>query len=176
VVAGNASFDNSGFSVSGAGDGDGFAGVVVGAYYDDTNEPDPGSARVVSGIDGSTLYTFNGDSRLILAQSENMKKASNENGFFYFRELTKLDFQGEMFVLSACSTNDGVPYPTESIMGLAQGWPLGRRKECALNSLGHRRRECTATHGEISRTTEQSQGFSKSCLGRSQTLIRVLSA
>ena len=34
----------------------------MGAYQDDNNGTDSGSARVFSGADGSTLYTFDGDS------------------------------------------------------------------------------------------------------------------
>ncbi|MCH8165935.1 MAG: FG-GAP repeat protein [Planctomycetes bacterium] len=61
---GDSAFDQFGFSVSGAGDvnADGFADLIVGAYRDDNNGSTSGSARVFSGLDGSVLYTFNGDS------------------------------------------------------------------------------------------------------------------
>jgi hypothetical protein len=60
---GTAAGDNFGFSVSGAGDvnNDNYDDVIVGAYLADTNGTDSGSAIVYSGIDGSVLYTFNGD-------------------------------------------------------------------------------------------------------------------
>ncbi|XOV77214.1 MAG: integrin alpha [Phycisphaerales bacterium] len=56
--------DAFGYSVSGAGDvnGDGFDDLVVGAYFESTNGTASGSARVLSGADGSILYTFYGDS------------------------------------------------------------------------------------------------------------------
>ena len=61
---GDSAGDQFGFSVSGAGDinGDGFADLFVGAPLDDNNGPDSGSARVFSGIDGSVLFNFDGDS------------------------------------------------------------------------------------------------------------------
>ena len=61
---GDSAGDEFGESVSGAGDvnGDGLADLIVGAYLDDNNGTNSGSARVLSGLDGSTLYTFNGDS------------------------------------------------------------------------------------------------------------------
>ena len=61
---GDSASDQFGFSVSGAGDvnGDGFADFVVGAPNDDNNGLESGSARVFSGVDGSVLYTFDGDS------------------------------------------------------------------------------------------------------------------
>ena len=61
---GDSAYDQFGFSVSGAGDvdGDGYADFIVGAVADDNNGSISGSARVFSGVDGSVLYTFDGDS------------------------------------------------------------------------------------------------------------------
>ena len=61
---GDSAGDEFGFSVSGARDvnGDGYPDLIVGAYRDDNNGTDSGSARVFSGATGSILYTFNGDS------------------------------------------------------------------------------------------------------------------
>ena len=64
VFNGTAAGDRFGTSVSNAGDvnGDSYADVVVGAPFDDSNGADSGSARVFSGLDGSIIYIFNGDS------------------------------------------------------------------------------------------------------------------
>ena len=64
TVNGDSASDYFGYSVSDAGDvnNDGFADVIVGAYGDDNNGTDSGSARVFSGVNGGILYTFNGDS------------------------------------------------------------------------------------------------------------------
>ena len=53
-----------GSSLSDAGDvnNDGFHDVIVGAPLADNNGSNSGIARVFSGVDGSILYTFNGDS------------------------------------------------------------------------------------------------------------------
>ena len=61
---GDSAGDSFGFAVSGAGDvdGDGFDDVIVGALFGGSNGTKSGSARVFSGVDGSTLYTFDGDS------------------------------------------------------------------------------------------------------------------
>ena len=54
----------SGVSVSGAGDvsGDGFADLIVGAQFIDSNGARGGSARVFSGSDGSVLFDLDRDS------------------------------------------------------------------------------------------------------------------
>lgn len=63
TFSGDSASDEFGRSVSGAGDvnGDGYADVIVGAHQDDNNGSNSGSARVFSGVNGSILYTFNGD-------------------------------------------------------------------------------------------------------------------
>jgi len=61
---GDSNFDWLGFAVSDAGDvnDDGVADLIIGVVLDDNNGTDSGSARVLSGSDGSVLYSFDGDS------------------------------------------------------------------------------------------------------------------
>ncbi len=65
TLPGDAQEDRFGFSVAAAGDvnGDGTNDVVVGAIWDDDAGLNSGSARVVSGLDGSTLRHFVGDAK-----------------------------------------------------------------------------------------------------------------
>ncbi len=62
--AGDSMDDAFGWSVAHAGDvnGDCFADVIVGAPVDDNNGNGSGLARVYSGVDGSVLHAFVGDS------------------------------------------------------------------------------------------------------------------
>ncbi|MDX2115642.1 MAG: hypothetical protein SFZ24_08495 [Planctomycetota bacterium] len=61
---GDSQEDVLGWSVSGVGDvnNDGFDDFIVGAPGDDNNERNSGSARVLSGANGTVLYNFNGNS------------------------------------------------------------------------------------------------------------------
>lgn len=63
-VSGDSANDRLGFAVGSVGDvdGDGAADFVVGAPFDDNTGVDSGSARVISGLSGAVLFTFNGDS------------------------------------------------------------------------------------------------------------------
>jgi len=80
---GDSAGDNFGESVSGAGDvnGDGFADLIVGAFRDDNNGSDSGSARVFSGVDGSVLYTFDGDASDNFGESVSGAGDVNGDGF-----------------------------------------------------------------------------------------------
>ena len=61
---GDSANEHFGWSVSGAGDvdGDGFADVIVGAWLDNVNGTESGSAFVFSGATGELLHDWHGDS------------------------------------------------------------------------------------------------------------------
>ena len=62
VFTGEGPGDRFGSAVAGAGDvdGDGRADVIVGALQDDNNGSNSGSIRVLSGLDGSVLFSIDG--------------------------------------------------------------------------------------------------------------------
>ncbi|MCH9031259.1 MAG: FG-GAP repeat protein [candidate division Zixibacteria bacterium] len=63
VFTGEAALDEFGISVSGAGDvnNDGFADLIVGAWFNDAGGNDAGRAYVYSGQTGALLHTFTGE-------------------------------------------------------------------------------------------------------------------
>ncbi|MGR3296522.1 MAG: FlgD immunoglobulin-like domain containing protein [Candidatus Bathyanammoxibius sp.] len=63
TFTGEAMGDNFGYSVSGAGDvnNDGYADLIVGAFFNDAGEVNAGRAYVYSGQGGVLLYTFTGE-------------------------------------------------------------------------------------------------------------------
>ena len=84
VFNGDSSYDYFGYSVSDAGDanGDGFADVIVGAHRDHSTGSDSGSAKIYSGVDGSILQTFNGNSSYdYLGRSVSGAGDINNDGF-----------------------------------------------------------------------------------------------
>lgn len=82
--SGNSAGDNLGLAVSGAGDvnNDGVADIIVGAYQDDDNGLSSGTARVISGATGLTLYSYAGeDIGYRLGQSVSGAGDVNNDGF-----------------------------------------------------------------------------------------------
>jgi hypothetical protein len=114
---GNSAFDHFGNSVGSAGDvdGDGFADIIVGARLDDNNGSNSGSARVISGMDGSTLYTFNGNSAFDLF-GESVNSAGDVNG----------DGLADLIVGSPGDSDNGFDVGSASVLSGADGSVLHR--------------------------------------------------
>lgn len=64
TIRGTSSFDFYGHAVGNAGDvnGDGVHDIIVGVPFEDVNGQNAGQARVLNGVNGSTLWVFNGAS------------------------------------------------------------------------------------------------------------------
>ena len=86
TFTGDSAGDGFGFSASNAGDvnGDGVEDLIVGVLFDDNKGTDSGSARVFSGIDGTVLYNFDGDSAGDVSGTVSSAGDVNGDGFADF--------------------------------------------------------------------------------------------
>lgn len=84
-------------------------------------DPAVHSARILHlACHGEADLTSPALSRLVLARSGKIEKATGEDGFVYPNELRDLGITAELLVLSACETNAGKLHPLEGITGLSR--------------------------------------------------------
>ena len=83
-------------------------------------DPDVRNARILHFCGhGEADLTSPVLSRLVFAQSAAIADKTDEDGYLYVNELADMRLNNELFVMSACSTNDGKRNVVEGVQGLA---------------------------------------------------------